>query len=571
MGLSEYRRMRDLSTSPEPEGGSPNSDVLAFVVHKHVASRLHYDFRLELDGVLKSWAVPKGPSLNPVDKRLAIQVEDHPMDYRTFEGTIPKGNYGAGTVMVWDQGTYQGLDDNRGTLSNQEAVRENLNRGELKFVVQGDKLRGAFVLTKLERDANDATWLLIKRKDEYSTPQNIQEKGLSALTGRSMDEITASTVTGPLSNEDTQSAPATPQPTMLSPMLATLVAIPFDKADWLYEVKWDGYRILAHLKDRIVRLQSRGDKDYTKLFAPVAKELSQLVVDCILDGKMVVVDKDGKSNFSALQSYQKSGRGHLQYYVFDMPFAAGHDLRALPLERRKDLASKVISGLENVKFSRHIEERGTDLFDLAKKERLEGVVAKDRGSAYQDGKRSRAWLKIKTSQRQEAVIGGFTAPRGGRRGIGALVLGVYEGNRLSYIGHLGTGFSDSDLRMLYKLLQPLEQRTSPFDTNMRVNSPVNWVEPTTVSEVSFAEWTGEGHLRQPVYLGLREDKEATLVQRETPSSSPPSKNISSTGLTLSNLDKIYWPAEGYTKGDLLEYYRDISEIIPLPQRTTGVS
>lgn len=565
MGLSEYHRKRDLRSSPEPDGGIPSSDVLGFVVHKHEASRLHYDFRLALDGVLKSWAIPKGPSLNPADKRLAVQVEDHPMDYSAFEGTIPKGNYGAGTVMVWDQGTYQGLDSHSLPVADHEAIREGLDKGELKFVLYGEKLRGAFVLAKLEGDPGDVNWLLIKKKDQYATLQDITETGLSVRTGRSMQEITASAPTAVLSKDDLTGAPSMPQPATLSPMLATLVTAPFDKVDWLYEVKWDGYRILAHVLGQTVRLQSRGDKDYTKIFAPIAKDLSGLALDCILDGEMVVVDEEGKSSFGALQNYQKSGRGHLQYYVFDMPFAAGHDLRGFPLERRKELAHKVISGLEDVKFSRHIQQRGTDLFELANKERLEGIVAKDKGSTYEDGKRSRSWLKIKTSQRQEAVIGGFTAPRGGRKGVGALVLGVYVDSRLSYIGHLGTGFSDSDLRMLYKLLQPLARKTSPFATTTRANAPVTWVEPTIVCEVSFPEWTGDGHLRQPVYVGLREDKEATLVQREAPVSVPLSakspKCDSVKELTYSNLDKIYWPEDGYTKGDLIDYYRDISEII----------
>lgn len=562
MALAEYRRKRDFAQTPEPTSGQAGHGPLRFVVQKHAASRLHYDFRLELDGVLISWAVPKGPSTNPVDKHLAMKVEDHPLDYRLFEGVIPKDNYGAGTVMVWDEGTYSDAEDSADPAAARKQIKAGLASGDLKFTLHGHKLKGSWVLAKM-KTAEDNAWLLIKHKDKFASPKDVTKQDRSVLSKQTLDQVKQSAKPSlPTAKLDLTGAPKRTQPKTLEPMLATLAAEPFDDPDWLYEIKWDGYRIMAHIRSGKVQLLSRNQQDYTDKFAPITEELANLKLDCILDGEMVVVDRKGRSDFGALQQYQKTGRGQLRYFVFDVPYASGHDLRKLPLERRKGIAAAILEPLKLASISDHVIGRGQDFFKLAIKTNLEGVVAKQRQSSYQDGRRGRDWLKIKTHQRQEVVIGGYTEPKGSRQQIGALVMGVYDKGRLRYVGHAGGGLSDQELADIKQRLKPLERSTSPFSTDFPTNAPVHWVRPELLAEVEFAEWTADGRLRQPRFVGLRDDKAATTVKRERPAASAQTQTKATLGRgEISHPDKLFWPRERYTKGDLVSYYNQISELI----------
>jgi bifunctional non-homologous end joining protein LigD len=567
MSLNLYHHKRHFNQTPEPRGKEADSrGPLRFVVQKHDASRLHYDFRLELDGTLKSWAVPKGPSLNPADKRLAMMVEDHPLDYRTFEGIIPEGNYGAGSVIVWDQGTYHAgdADDRNGS---EKSLRAGLAKGHLTFVLEGEKLRGEFSLLKLRRGEENA-WLLIKKQDEHASTEDVGKEDRSVISGLNLEEIAAG------KSARTKKAAAKPKgvrrkkpkstamPHDIKPMLASLVEEAFDRDDWLFEIKWDGYRAIAEVTTDKVRLYSRNHKSFENRFAPIFTALGDLGHEAVLDGEVVVLDKDGRSQFQLLQYYQKSGIGNLQYFVFDLLYLDGRDLRSLPLRERKALLAGVLKDVPNVRVSEHIEKRGIDFFRAAAKQGLEGIIGKDGNSPYREGTRNLDWVKIKTSQRQEAVIGGFTAPRGSRAGLGALVLGVYEGDQLVYIGHTGGGLDTQGLEDLRERLDPLIQKECPFEKKPKTNAPVQWVKPRLVCEVRFQEWTGDGRMRQPIFVGLREDKPARQVKREKelPASKVADKKSGPTP-TLTSLDKIYWPDDSYTKGDLIEYYRGIAPVI----------
>ena len=586
MSLKKYRQKRHFRETPEPKGSQrPSSGLLHFVVQKHHASRLHYDFRLELGGVLKSWAVPKGPSLDPADKRLAMMVEDHPLDYATFEGIIPEGNYGAGTVMVWDNGTYEarGAHDR---ASSERFAEEGLKRGDLKIILHGRKLRGEFALVKLRRGEPNA-WLLLKKKDEFATGEDITADDRSIESGLTLDQIAQGAgksgeywhkKNGRRTRVDLDDAPEAAMPRGVTPMLATLVDEAFDRRGWFFEVKWDGYRAIAEVRGGVVRLYSRNRKSFNDAYGPVVQSLRQIGHDVVLDGEVVVVDDSGMSQFQLLQNYQKSGEGRLVYYVFDVLYADGHDLRDLPLRRRKEILHKLVDGVPNVQFSEHVEEKGKAFFEAAARAGLEGIMAKNAASPYREGQRTDDWLKIKAKRRQEAVIGGFTEPRGSRKGFGALVLGVYEGDDLVYIGHTGGGFNASTLAEVKAKLLPLEQKACPFKRRPVTNAPVHWVKPELVCEVNFQTWTDEGNMRMPIFIGLREDKPATEVRREAaepvkqalqksddakPRSALPSKAApaAAEGPRFTNLDKIYWPDEGFTKGDLIAYYREVGDFM----------
>jgi bifunctional non-homologous end joining protein LigD len=576
--IKKYKAKRNFKQTPEPAGRTEprrRGGALRFVVQKHDATRLHYDFRLELDGTLKSWAVPKGPSLRPADKRLAVMVEDHPIDYRTFEGTIPEGNYGAGTVMVWDRGIYQAP----GASSRSESerlLREGLQKGHLHIVLDGEKLHGEFNLIRTRRGKD---WLLIKVADQFAEDRDITLEERSVATGRSLDQIA---VGGGSPRRRRRSvnladAPGAKMPRDVTPMLATLVDEPFDRDGWIFEVKWDGYRAIAEVTSDGVRLYSRNGLSMAERFPPIIKSLHQLGHEAVLDGEIVVTDAAGIGRFQLLQNYQKTGKGSLLYYVFDLLYLDGHDLRSLPLLRRKELLSRIVTGLPNVRVSEHVKKEGKALFQAAEAKGLEGIIAKRADSSYLDGIRGRTWLKIKTLRRQEAVIGGYTEPRRSRTHLGALLLGVYEGGELVYIGHTGGGMDAATRLDLQTRLNPLETSISPFRTRPRPNAPVHWVQPLLVCEVSFGEWTQDGIMRQPIFVGLREDKPATAVRRETPVPTEPQeepvsgpkprksgrvKQVQSTaGPELTNLDKIYWSKEGYTKGDLIEYYRTVAPVM----------
>jgi bifunctional non-homologous end joining protein LigD len=361
MTLDRYRSKRDLSKSPEPAGREEGAggEPLRFVVHKHRASHLHYDLRLELSGVLKSWAVPKGPSLDPTDKKLAMMVEDHPLDYGSFEGVVPKGNYGAGVVMIWDRGTYHAAGPGK-RGGDEESLRQGLEKGHLSFVLEGERLKGEFSLVRL-RKAGENAWLLIKKRDAFAAEGGELSADTSVASGRTMDEI-GEDAPDRENDIDLEDAPRTPLPGHVRPMLATLVREPFDRPGWLFEVKWDGYRALAEIRQGQIRLYSRHDKDLTARFPQVAEDLKSLPRDALLDGEIVVVDESGRAVFQLLQSYLQSGRGSLVYYVFDLLHYDGHDLRVLPLARRKSVLRQVLPSLPHVKLSGHVEEEGSGLF-----------------------------------------------------------------------------------------------------------------------------------------------------------------------------------------------------------------
>jgi bifunctional non-homologous end joining protein LigD len=604
MSLREYKRKRQFNKTPEPKGKERRGPgLLRFVVQKHEARRLHYDFRLELDGVLKSWAVPKGPSLDPNDKRLAVMVEDHPRDYRTFEGIIPEGNYGAGTVIVWDEGTYHA--PNAATRAeSEEAVRAGLAKGHVRIVLEGQKLKGDFSLVKLKR-AGKNEWLLFKHRDAFATSADIRDNARSVLSGKTLTTMAAGTPAVWTSDRLSSgtalrrprkkakaaahkvrapaAAPRAPFPHDIEPMLACPVDAPFDKSGWIFELKWDGYRAIVEVQKDKIRLYSRNLLPFEARYAPIVESLRNLGHEAVLDGEVVVLDETGRSRFQLLQTYQKTGKGRLVYYVFDLLYLDGRDLRPLPLRQRKEVLAKLSTDLPNIRLSEHIEEKGIAFFQAAAARGLEGIMAKDAASPYRSGRRCREWLKIKARRRQEAVIGGFTEPRGSREGLGALVLGVYDGDDLVYIGHTGGGLDDRGLRELRARLEPLEQAACPFRPKPKTNAPVHWVKPVLVCEVRFQEWSDDGRMRHPIFVGLREDKEARDVHREIEQpveaavtdgrrtkrgakrgseADDPSSDLGEAPTpTLTHLNKVYWPDEGYTKKDLIDYYRDVAPII----------
>ena len=554
-----------------------------FVVQKHRATRLHYDFRLEMEGVLKSWAVPKGPSLDPADKRLAMQVEDHPVSYFDFEGTIPQGNYGAGTVMVWDVGTWEPLSPQpvQGKYvpgTDAEAV-SMLEKGDLKIRLHGQKLKGDFALIHIKgrRPGSKGTeWLLIKKQDEYAEKgYDIDKYDSSALSKRSMAEIAGDagsaewTSSRPASRgkvkapwlaetlaklgkkktkttEDTKehkvkkngkrraesdSPPSTvkdlpgairkPMPTAIHPMLATPVEKPFDDPDWLFEIKWDGYRAVSFLQDGKVRLVSRNQNELTGEF-PELRELSKLIKakNAILDGEVVALDEQGRASFSLMQQrtgIRKGGRRvgarrelQIVYYLFDLLYLDGYDLRRVALEQRKQALAQIVAPSDLVRYSDHFPQ-GLALFDVAKQKGLEGILAKRRESHYEE-RRSREWLKIKVTQTVDCVVGGYTDPEGSRQYFGSIVLGLYDKkSRLIHVGQAGTGFNHAMLKEIFQVLKELESNRNPFYGDVDA-AHVHWVKPERVAEIKFTEWTHETteggmKLRAPVFLGLREDKD----------------------------------------------------------------
>ncbi|HWB55707.1 MAG TPA: DNA ligase D [Gaiellaceae bacterium] len=508
--LREYERKRTKGRTPEPFGGAgKRRRKPLFVVQRHDARRLHYDFRLERDGALASWAVPKGIPLDPGDRRLAVHVEDHPLDYATFEGEIPAGQYGAGTVEIWDHGVYELLEEKPD--------------GGLTVRLEGERLLGIWTLVPAHLDGDEKNWLILRKQDDASPPRERRE---------------------------------------YEPMLATLAdAVPRGEG-WLYEVKWDGYRAIARLSGGEASLASRRGNDLTERFAPVARALERAVrtSDCVLDGEVCALDDQGRSSFSVMQQ----GSGPLVYYVFDVLEADGAPLLDLPLvERRERLAALLPSRPDTVRLSEAFED-GEALYAAAKKQELEGVVAKKSDSRYLPGRRTRDWLKVKTHHEQEFVIAGYTKGRGKRSGrLGSLVLGVNEGGELRYVGNCGTGFSEEEIDKLMAALRPLERKTAPFPDVPRMpkvrRDEIVWVEPALVSQVEFAEWTHDDRLRAPVYKGLREDKPAQEVTREQPL--PTEIRRGRRVLRLSNLDKPFWPEEGITKGDLISYYREVAPVV----------
>ncbi len=618
--LEEYRRKRRFEETPEPSGEKDQKAPPArnrFVVQKHDARRLHYDFRLEIDRVLKSWAVPKGPSLNPADKRLAMQTEDHPLDYADFEGVIPEGHYGAGPVMVWDQGTF--------AAEGEIPANKQLERGELKFVLHGQKLRGGFVLVKLRRsDDKGKPWLLIKHQDVAVDPRwDIEDHDGSVLSGRTLNEIGEGLPPSEAARQpdlaELEGARKAKMPKRFQPTLATLMEKPFSDSNWLFEIKWDGIRALAWIKDGQLELRSRTGRIITKQYPELGLLPERLrAVQAILDGEIVVLDESGRSDFERLQSRINVSRpsqalqkqAPLTYYLFDILYCDGYDLREVPLAERKRLLRRLLDPGDPFRYADHQLEKGKELFELARQQGLEGIIGKHARSAY-SSHRSPYWVKFKVTRELDAVIGGWTAPRGSREHFGALLLGLYEGRSLRFIGGVGTGFNQRTQPAVYEELKKLEASRSPFERVPATKEKAHWVEPLLVARVKYGSWTEEQRLRAPVFLSLLKDREAKecQVEAETPVSAPPAVAASSgevaspavvappaikghvlteneeierelfhgraeniaieidgKRLRLSNLNKVYFPDQGYAKRDLLAYYyRMANYVLPFLQ------
>ena len=533
-GLAEYVRKRDFSATPEPRGVQRGrSKRLRFVVQQHRATRLHWDFRIEVDGVMPSWALTKGPTLVAGEKRLAMKTEDHPMDYRTFEGVIPAGNYGAGEVIVWDDGSWK--------LAEGDDPAAAIASGKLKFVLEGKKLKGLFTLVRMKPRAGEhgEPWLFFKDHDAYEDPSwKVEEHGESVKSGMTLAELQQSRKDAPIWTSGraatadgiavkravrTKAAHADRVPRDAKPMLTTLVDAPFDDDRWLFELKWDGYRAIAVVERDAVTLTSRNGKDLLHQFPEMA-QLSAAFrsLPVVVDGELCILDATGKPDFQALQSRDKPApRGTAQrrkpsavvFVVFDLLYADGRDLRDRPLDERKRLLESIIVPDRGVMYSKHVVGKGVELFAAAEVRGLEGIVGKVRTAPYRSV-RSREWVKIKAKRRQEFVIGGWTEPRGSRTGFGSLLVGYYDDGAFVYAGHVGTGYDANLLRDVMARLEPLERKTPPFAAAPKPNTPAHWVKPELVCEVAFAEWTREGILRQPVFLGLRGDKDPKTVVRE---------------------------------------------------------
>lgn len=525
MGLAEYSAKRAFERTPEPapvrEGPGRG---LRFVVHKHAARRMHYDLRLEMDGVLKSWAVPRGPSLDTGVRRMAIMVEDHPLAYGAFEGLIPDGNYGAGSVIIWDHGSYrspaaQSEEENRAQLL------AGLQKGNLKFVLDGERLHGEFSLVRTGDGSR--SWLLIKKKDRFAGAPAATTESRSVVSHKSLEDMLGDAHrTGFGRRKENQirlheagelqellQAPVRTMPHGIAPMLAAAAEAAFDDDDWIYEVKWDGYRALAEISGKDVQLYSRNGISFAKRFAPVAESLRKIGADAVLDGEIVVLDERGQPDFQKLQRYQ-TGAGPLVYYVFDLLYFQGHDLTGLPLLARKRILRKMLPHSSLVRFSGHVARDGVLFFAVAAEKGLEGIIAKDSRSTYEAGSRTKKWLKIKTRRTQDAVIAGFTEPGGGRPYFGSLVLGVYASGRLVPIGNVGSGFREQDLREIKERLVPLITREKPFENDAAAGAQITWTRPELVCEVGLTGWTEDSVMRHPVFLRLREDKDAREVVRE---------------------------------------------------------
>lgn len=655
MALTTYRKKRSFNKTPEPTGGRPASDVLRFVVQKHDASRLHYDFRLEMEGVLKSWAVPKGPSLNPEDKRLAMMVEDHPYDYRNFEGIIPEGNYGAGTVIVWDEGTYEPLEPSGDKKKDAQALLRQLKAGSLKFRLKGQKLKGEFALVRLKNAENNA-WLLIKHRDQYAKASDITRKARSVLSDKTLEEVAKtshniygqSATDAPAQKATTtkkakattrkrakpvkkaaprkaagrktagvgtarkkkevaglEEAPKAPFPKNFSPMLGTLVSEPFDQPGWLYEIKWDGYRAVTLSHNGKVDLLSRNNKSFNEKFYPVYQAVTDWGLNAVVDGEICVVNEKGIAHFGSLQNWRSEADGDLVYYVFDILWLDGHDLTGLPLVKRREILRPLVPSSGIIRYSEAFESSATEFLSTASEMGMEGVMAKKADSIYIPGERTHDWLKLKVNKRHEVVIGGFTNNEGSPKLFSALLVGVYEGKRLHYTGKVGTGFNDKMQREMMARFKPLITTKCPFTEPPDVNKPsrfrpnpphatVTWLKPRLVGEVNYSEITDDGVMRHPSFVGMRDDKKAADVVGETavevkevtkrvkknpatrllrkggrqerktllnPSEASQVREINGHQLSFTNLNKIFWPKEKYTKRDMLNYYYQVAPYI----------
>jgi bifunctional non-homologous end joining protein LigD len=551
MGLVKYKEKRNFRESPEPQGGKPAEKSLRFVIQKHDASHLHYDFRLEMEGVLKSWAVPKGPSTDPSVKRLAMMVEDHPFDYRNFEGIIPSG-YGAGTVIVWDEGTYEpagfGQTDKR---SRDKELRKQLHAGKIRFILHGKKLKGEFALVKAPARGENA-WLLMKLKDNHASDTDITLKEKSVLSKKTLAEVEKTTSNYWESNGSPKKpAKSKPQkkkepvtemdealpdslsklgrkgkfPSGTTPMLATLVDKAVDQEGWIYEVKWDGYRALAFSNKGKVQLRSRNNKSFDDKFYPVHAAVLDWGINAVVDGEIVVVNEKGISDFGALQNWRSEADGELLFYVFDLLWLEGRDLTGIPLEQRREVLKSLVPEEGIIRFSEAFGTSATEFFNVAREMGLEGIIAKKANSLYQSGVRSPHWLKIKANKRQEVVIGGYTVNENTSKPFSALMVGVYNKGRFMYTGKVGTGFNIRDQKNMLKQFRTLVIKQPPFNEVPDINKPsrfrpdppnavATWLKPELVCEVAFTELTSDGIMRHPSFQGMRTDKNASDVVLE---------------------------------------------------------
>ena len=563
MSLSLYKKKRSFSKTPEPQGVKKNSVAkqLLFVVQKHHASHLHYDFRLEIRGVLKSWAIPKGPSMNPDDKRLAMHVEDHPYSYKDFEGIIPKGNYGAGTVIVWDNGTYMPAEKD-GTIEEQEKeLLKNYHKGSMSIILNGKKLKGEFALVKAS-GRGDNSWLLIKKKDKYAITTDIILKDKSVLSNKTLEQVArfkkakqwisnkdaGGKIKKGKSNGKKETSPKNsdelnkigqgllkkykakkraPFPKILSPMLATLTEQMIDEKGWSYEIKWDGYRALAFLDNGKAELRSRNNKSFNEQFYPVYKAVKEWKIKAVVDGEIVTVNEKGVSSFQHLQNWRSESDGELLYYVFDILWFEGYDLQNLDLSERREILKQLLPRESMIRFSESFETNAADFLNAAKKLGMEGIIAKKTDSEYFAGTRSKNWLKIKTGKRHEAIICGYTLNEESSKYFSSLLLGVYKNKKLVFIGQAGTGFTVAMQKEILKKLKPLETPVCPFAEVPLVNKPtrfrprppkaaVTWVKPKLICEVQYQELTSEGVMRHPSFQGLRTDKQTKDVVAEEP-------------------------------------------------------
>ncbi len=548
--LTTYNKKRDFDNTDEPKGTSSskkssNARKLRFVVQRHHASRLHYDFRLELDGVLKSWAVPKGPSLYPKDKRLAMQVEDHPIDYASFEGSIPKGNYGAGTVHIFDSGYYEFLE-----ARDEGDFLKNWHKGSLKFKLFGHILRGEFALVQMKGDEGKA-WLLIKHQDRYATdsPYN------------SEDQIADSVKEAGIAFKEQ------PPP---KPMLTKLVDKLPAGDDWVYEKKYDGFRIIAVRSPNGVYLYSRSEKNMNHLFPSIVQELAALDKEVCLDGELVIEDKQGHPYFQLIASGEPIPSAlQLRYYVFDLLSLEKEVLTEYTLAQRKELLLLLFKRLKGRKLIQPVEELKGDTDTLrqkAEQQNWEGIIAKEKESRYLEGVRSGQWVKYKLRYSQEAIICGYTEPQGSRSHFGALVLGMYKDNVLTYIGNCGTGFDDASLENIYKRMKDITTDKKPFAKGVKVakEKEVTWLKPELIGEIYYSEWTADRHLRHPVFKMLRTDKKPQEIESEEllhMENKDESITIGSKTVQLTNLDKVYWPQDNYIKGQMIAYYEEMADYI----------
>ncbi len=548
MTLSKYNQKRDFKITKEPKGTKKptRKKSLSFVVQEHHASHLHWDFRLEWEGVLKSWAVPKGPSMDPHTKRLAVEVEDHPLSYGSFHGTIPEHQYGAGEVYIWDKGTWEPLED----------AAKGFKKGHLVFSLKGKKLKGVFHLVRTRGQGRNNQWLLMKKDDAYA--EEIPDiKPVAKSKPSHHRTVPARTVKKKV---PAKSAKIRKLP-FVAPELALLVDKPPTGDEWLHELKFDGYRIQAHVNGNEVQLFTRSGQNWTAKFPLIETDLQKLDLEgAVIDGEIVILDEAGRSDFQLLQNALKSGNSKAMYfYVFDLLAIQGKDLRTLPLEQRRDELQKVFKkSASRIRYSNEYQGTGKSLLALAKKHGLEGIISKKRDSPYRSERNSN-WLKIKCSEQQEFVIGGYTLGKGSRDHFGALLLGVYKKDKLQYVGKVGTGFTQQSLREVFKTLKPLETEQSPFDIKSPKGRDIHWIKPKYSAEITFSNWTHDEILRVPVFNGLREDKPTKQIKKETPVMLKPSEEWS-----ISSPDKILFAKEKITKREVANFYSKVAKhIIPL--------